>query len=137
MKRHHSQAGLVRGKTVARVRKLELPSGVIFHGKRPCILVTVKTGSSAHWRKFLWHCKKYGLEYQLAGTNGRLACEVDGRPRGHTATYEVSGWGGLEELTELPCVVRWEWMLNVGAPRIGGGMVREPGLYRRYKGRSY
>lgn len=132
-KRHKSKSGEVRGQIVRSTRKQQehLKSlGIRIEGfPALSLLIKVKTGSSKHWKYFKYFCARNALAFRPAGERkppradrwldekGNDVPDPTHEPEGWTEVFEVSGFGpALEELTGLPCVKSWTYVLGVGAP---------------------
>jgi hypothetical protein len=82
-------------------------------GRKPVLLVYVKTHSSRHIKDFLYWTQKLAIQAKLLQSWGDVgAFEVCGAPH------------ALEFLTGRQCILRWEYCLNVVPPR--GGAVFDP-----------
>lgn len=113
MHKHHSRAGLVRGRVVTASRPVEICPGLRkVNGLEAIALIKVKRDSGRLWKQFVHYCRKYGLRWCIAGDKGNA------RARAVLGWYEV--WGDANWLARLctsGCVREWTDCLNVGAPR--------------------
>ena len=117
MRRHHSRAGLVRGRVVDANRPVDICPGLrAATGIQPVKLVKVRVWDARMWRDFVRYCAKFGIRWKVAGTAD------DKKERHVLGWYEVWGDAGwLQGLLRSRCVERWEDCLNIGAPRFWGG----------------
>ena len=129
MYRHHSRAGLVRGKVVDARRPGEVIDDFL---EKPGRIIATKLvwvrNDRDNWRAFTWFCRVHALEWKVpmkaAPVEERWT--VDGktekdsgmvRPVGYTAVIEVRGdEAGMRELLGCTFIKKWEDCLDVGAP---------------------